>query len=162
MRCENLKLKEMIGLPARFVRDHRRAGFDRAHDRHAHALALNGFDEAADDAESIGASIEGRGGVVANLFRQSGDIAGGNIREVCNDEVKLAVVGWEEVGLVECDAPSEAVACCVFGGKREGVAGGVRGVDYGIREFEREGDFAVFLFDAESGERVEWEFTAER
>lgn len=29
------------------------------------------------------------------------------------------------------------------------------------REFEQEGDFAVFSFDADSGERVEWEFTAD-
>src|SRR5882724_7156819 len=44
-RGEILELDEIVGLPAQIIRDHRRRGADRRHDRYANALTLHRLDE---------------------------------------------------------------------------------------------------------------------
>lgn len=110
-----------------------------------------GVDEAADEVESVGSTVERADGVVADFGGERGDFVRGNVREVGDDEVELGVVRREEVGLMENDAIGEGMARGVFLGEGKGVGREVGGVDGSGGEFEGEGD----RDDAAAGADVE-------
>jgi hypothetical protein len=116
-----------------------------------------GVDEAADEVESVGAAVKGRGGIVADFGGEGRDFVRRDVREIGEEEVEFDPAGWEEIGLVESDAVGQIVAVGVGGGEGEGVGRGVGGVEGGGRKFESDGEHydTAAGADVEEGGRVE-------
>jgi hypothetical protein len=109
-------------------------------------------EEGADDAGAIGAAIEGVDGVATDFGGEGGDIGGGDVGEVGDDEVVGGGgEGGEEVAVVEADAGGEGEEGGVFGGEGEGIRGDVDGVDGGVGPLggKGEGDYATADADVE-------------
>jgi len=89
-------------------------------------------DEIADERGPVRAAIERGMWIVTDLRREGGDLRGGDVGEVGDDEIVRAGYGGEEVALDEADAVREGEAGGVLGGKGEGGWGDVDCVDLGV------------------------------
>ena len=90
------------------------------------------LDEAADELEAVGATIERGGGIVPDFGREGGDFRRRDVGEVGHDQVKCGVARRKEVGPGEMDAVGEFVARGIVRGEGEGDRRKVGGVDFGV------------------------------
>ena len=94
------------------------------------------LDEAADEVEAVGATIERGDGIVPDFGREGGDFRRRDVGEVGHDQVKSGFARGEEVDLGETDAVGELVSGGVVCGQGQGVRPEIGGVDLRGRKLQ--------------------------
>lgn len=121
-----------------------------------HEVGVSLLHEGPDDRGAVRAAIKGGLRVVADLARERLDLAGGNIREIRDDEAVPAADGGKEIAWEEIDTACEAEARGVFRGQGQGVRGNIHGIDSGLGPFgsQAQGDDAAPGADVQDARRL--------